>query len=159
MMNDSRSPSDSQSQSQPQPQLQSAAADFALQVRVYYEDTDAGGVVYYGNYAKFFERARTEYMRRAGFEHSFLQKEWGVWFVVKTIRMEYLRPAVLDDLLLVDARPCGRGRVYVDFLQTASRAGEVLAVAETRVVCVSGSPPRAAAMPKPLADTIDRYVR
>ncbi|MGI9297879.1 MAG: YbgC/FadM family acyl-CoA thioesterase [Gammaproteobacteria bacterium] len=135
-----------------------AAADGALEVRVYYEDTDAGGVVYYGNYARFFERARSEYMRRAGFDHRRLREEWGVLFVVRTIRMEYLRPAFLDDVLLVDARPRGRGRVFADFAQTASRGGEVLATAETRVVCVSGMPLRAAALPPPLAGTIDRHV-
>lgn len=134
------------------------AAAGALEVRVYYEDTDAGGVVYYGNYARFFERARTEYLRRAGFDHRRLREEWGVLFVVRTIRMEYLRPAFLDDIIFVDARPCGRGRVFADFAQTARRDGEILATAETRVVCVSGDPLRAVALPPPLAGTIDRYV-
>lgn len=133
-------------------------ADEALAVRVYYEDTDAGGVVYYGNYARFFERARSEYMRHIGFNHQQLREEWGVLFVVRTITMEYLRPAVLDDILSVDARPCAHGRVFVDFAQTASRDGEVLATAKTRVVCVSGAPLRAATLPPPLTDTIARYV-
>lgn len=129
-----------------------------ISARVYYEDTDAGGVVYYANYAKFFERARTEYMRRAGFDFRRLREEWGVWFVVRTIRMEYLRPAMLDDMLFVDAHPVARGRVFADFRQTAFRGEERLATAEARIVCVSGSPPRAATIPAPLADTIDRYV-
>ena len=119
-----------------------AAADGALEVRVYYEDTDAGGVAYYGSYARFFERARTEYMRRAGFEHRLLRERWGVFFVVRAIKMEYLRPAVLDDVLFVDARPRARGRTFIDFSQRAVRGGEVAATAETRVVCVSASPLR-----------------
>ena len=130
----------------------------AIQVRVYYEDTDAGGVVYYGNYARFLERARTEYLRRAGFDHRRLRDEWGVLFVVRTLSVEYLRPAVLDDLLSVDARVLRRGRVFVDFAQTVARDGEVLARAEVRVVCVAGDPPRAASVPAPLADTIDLHV-
>ena len=136
------------------------SADNAMAIRVYYEDTDAGGVVYYANYARFFERARTEYMRRAGFSHRRLREESGVLFVVRSLKIEYLRPARLDDLLLIETRPSGRGRVYADFLQTARRAenGEKLTTAETRVVCISASSLRAVSMPPPLADTIDRHV-
>lgn len=136
------------------------AAGGAVKLRVYYEDTDAGGVVYHANYARYFERARTEFLRRAGFESGKLREEWNVLFVVRTLKMEYLRPAVLDDLLLAEARPFAYGRVYVDFRHSARRAdgGEVLATAEARVVCVCASTLRAAALPPPLADTIEAHV-
>ena len=136
-----------------------SAADsdsFALSLRVYYEDTDAAGVVYHGSYVKFFERARTEYLRRAGFNHVQIQKEWKVLFAVRHLSMEYLRPAFLDDVLEITARPTKRGRTWVLFSQTATRPadGETIASAEARIVCAAGSPLRAAAIPKPLADII-----
>lgn len=136
------------------------AANSALQIRVYYEDTDAGGVVYHANYARFFERARTEYLRRIGFSHEELREKFGVFFVVRTMKMEFLRPAVLDDLLLADARPVSHGRVYADFVQTARRAedNETVAMAEVRVVCVSAESKRAVSIPPPLADTMDENV-
>ena len=132
--------------------------DGALRVRVYYEDTDAGGVVYHAAYLRFFERARTEYLRRLGFCHEELREKWGVFFVVRSLSAEYLRPAHLDDMLRVDARVAGRGRTYADFIQTAARPdGVVAAEAKVRAVCVSKTSLRAAAMPPPLTDTMDNY--
>lgn len=73
-----------------------------LIVRVYYEDTDAGGVVYYANYLKYVERARTEYLRELGFEQINLLENYGMVFIVKSVEANYLSPAFLDDLIEVE---------------------------------------------------------
>src|SRR5512146_2139742 len=90
-------------------------------LRVYYEDTDTGGVVYYANYLKFFERARTEWLRAAGFGQQSLAAEQGLQFVVARIECDYLRPARLDDVIELDVRVVKAGRVSVVFEQTARR--------------------------------------
>ena len=76
---------------------------FILPVRIYYEDTDAGGVVYHSNYLNFFERARTEMLRDLGFEQNELREQSGVIFAVRTMQIEYLRPAKFNDLVHVSA--------------------------------------------------------
>lgn len=73
-------------------------------VRIYYDDTDAGGVVYYANYLKFAERARTEYMRSLGFENSKIRHDFGIIIVVKSVEADYLSPARLDDFLTIQTR-------------------------------------------------------
>ncbi len=73
-------------------------------IRIYYDDTDAGGVVYYANYLKFAERARTEYLRTLGFENSKIRDEFGIIIVVKSVEAEYLSPARLDDFLTIQTR-------------------------------------------------------
>jgi tol-pal system-associated acyl-CoA thioesterase len=83
---------------------------FTWTVRVYYEDTDTGGVVYYANYLKFFERARTEWLRAAGFEQQALAREHGLQFVVARIECDYRRPARLDDIIELDVRVAQAGR-------------------------------------------------
>ena len=123
---------------------------FSLPMRVYYEDTDAAGVVYHAAYIRFFERARTEFLRRVGFNHKQLQNEWRVLFAVRSLAVEYERPAYLDDTLDISAEICGGGRVYADFSQTATKDGEIIARAKVRVVCVAGEPLRVAAIPQPL---------
>lgn len=130
---------------------------FSLPMRAYYEDTDAAGVVYHGAYIRFFERARTEFMREAGFDHRQLREQWQVLFAVRSLSVEYERPAYLDDTLEVSAEICGGGRVYADFAQTAVKNGEVIARAKVRVVCVSGEPLRATSMPAPLAEKIPNH--
>ena len=86
---------------------------FTWTVRVYYEDTDTGGVVYYANYLKFFERARTEWLRAAGFGQQALADEQGLQFVVARIECDYRRPARLDDVIDIDVRVRQAGRVSV----------------------------------------------
>lgn len=136
------------------------AAPFCLSVRVYYEDTDAAGVVYHAAYVRFFERARTEYLRQADMDHRTVKEKFGVLFAIRALTLEYRHPAYLDDVLEIDARPVGRGRIYVDFAQTARRTeGRIIATAQVRVVCVTGEPLRAASLPPPLADKIDAHVR
>ncbi|MDD1612091.1 MAG: YbgC/FadM family acyl-CoA thioesterase, partial [Methylococcaceae bacterium] len=77
---------------------------FTWPIRVYYEDTDAGGVVFYANYLKFFERARTEMLRAQGHEQDVLIAEFGVIFVVRSVQVEYLKPARFNDMLLASAK-------------------------------------------------------
>ena len=111
-------------------------SEFSWPVRVYYEDTDAGGVVYYANYLKFMERARTEWLRAHGFEQSVLVREHGVIFVVRDVHITYLRPAVFDDLLQVTVKIHATGRSWIEFAQTVER-DEILSQARVKIVCVN----------------------
>jgi acyl-CoA thioester hydrolase len=99
------------------PALQSAP--FTWPVRVYWEDTDAGGIVFYANYLKFFERARTEWLRALGVEQQRLREQLGGMFVVTQTQLQYHRPARLDDLLLVTAQVVDAGRASMTIEQTA----------------------------------------
>ena len=94
-------------------------APFTWSVRVYWEDTDAGGIVFYANYLKFFERARTEWLRSLGVEQQRLRDEVGGMFVVSSTEVRYLRPARLDDLLLVTARIRDAGKASLTIEQQA----------------------------------------
>lgn len=110
---------------------------FSLPVRVYFQDTDAGGVVYHASYVNFMERARTEWLRTHGYSNAGLMKEFGVVFVVRSLRLDYLKPALLDDLLEVTAQIKEIGRSRLNLLQSVRRDGEVLAEGEVHLVCVS----------------------
>ncbi len=96
-----------------------AGAEFSWAVRVYWEDTDAGGIVFYANYLKFFERARTEWLRHLGIGQQRLRDEVGGMFIVSETRVQYHRPARLDDLLLVTARVQEAGRASLTIEQRA----------------------------------------
>ena len=111
--------------------------NFTLPVRVYFQDTDAGGVVYHASYVNFMERARTEWMRSFGFTNAGLMKELGVVFVVRSLKLDYLKPAVLDDLLHVGAHLKEIGRSRVTLHQTLMRGDEVLVEGEIHLVCVA----------------------
>ena len=95
---------------------------FILPVRVYYEDTDAGGVVYHSNYINFFERARTEWLRQLGYELDQLVTEEQLIFVVRSLNCDYLRPAVFNDELFVSAEILELGRTSIVFEQKVMRA-------------------------------------
>ena len=110
---------------------------FALPVRVYFQDTDAGGVVYHASYVNFMERARTEWLRTHGYSNAGLMKEFGVVFVVRSLKLDYLKPALLDDLLNVTAQIKEIGRSRLNLLQSVLRGDEVLTEAEVHLVCVS----------------------
>lgn len=127
---------------------------FSWTVRVYYEDTDAGGVVYYANYLRFFERARTEWLRAAGFDQRRLAAEQGLQFVVARIECDYRRPARLDDVIVLDVRVTHAGRASVVFEQTARRGDEVLAQARVRAGCVDTRTLAPRAMPAPMLDAM-----
>ncbi|MFY8103564.1 MAG: YbgC/FadM family acyl-CoA thioesterase, partial [Ramlibacter sp.] len=92
---------------------------FEFPIRVYWEDTDAGGIVFYANYLKFFERARTEWLRSLGVSQQALREQAGGMFVVTDTAVRYLKPAVLDDLITVSARIETAGRASLTIAQEA----------------------------------------
>ena len=105
--------------------------------RVYWEDTDGGGIVYYGNYLRFLERARTEWLRSLGFSQLKLAEEPGVLFAVVSLNIEYRRPAKLDDELIITCEPAVEGSASVRFVQRIYRgADELLVEASVRVACI-----------------------
>ena len=112
---------------------------FQFQVRVYWEDTDAGGIVFYANYLKFFERARTEWLRAAGVEQHQLREATGIMFVVAATSLRYAAPARLDDLLTVTVEPQPAGRASLVVRQRALRGDTLLAEGEIRIGCVRAS--------------------
>jgi acyl-CoA thioester hydrolase len=110
---------------------------FSWPVRVYFQDTDAGGVVYHASYVNFMERARTEWLRSHGYSNAGLMKEFGLVFVVRSLKLDYLKPALLDDLLEVTAQIKDFGRSRMSLLQTVRRGDDLLTEAEVHLVCVS----------------------
>lgn len=115
----------------------SDAKVFVLPVRVYFHDTDAGGVVYHGSYVNFMERARTEWLRTFGYSNAGLMKEFGAVFVVRSMKIDYLKPALLDDQLDVTAQVRDIGRSRITLLQSVRRGEELLTEAEVHLVYVS----------------------
>ncbi|MCS6944768.1 MAG: tol-pal system-associated acyl-CoA thioesterase [Sutterellaceae bacterium] len=116
--------------------MTSANDELLWPVRVYYEDTDAGGIVYYANYLRFFERGRTEWLRARGVESSRLAHELGVKFVVTAMQVQYRRPARLDDALTIATRVGAWGRASLTFEQRALRGDELLVAAQVQAACV-----------------------
>ena len=140
---------------------------FEFPIRVYYEDTDAGGVVFYANYLKFFERARTEWLRACGVVQQNLTERTGLIFVVRHTAIDYLAPARLDDRLTVDSRVEKLGQVSIEFYQEVRRqdepasrvpeimpkqapGGELLARGHIKVGCVE----RATFLPRKIPESI-----
>lgn len=125
---------------------------FHFPIRIYYEDTDAGGVVYYANYLKFLERCRTEWLRAGGYDQSRLLDEARIAFVVRRVEADYLRPARLDDQLDVGLRVEKIGAAQIVFTQTVSRIGagaapELLLSARVQIVSIDIDHFRPAALP------------
>ena len=112
------------------------AAAFRWPIRIYWEDTDAAGIVFYANYLKFFERARTEWLRSLGFEQEVLRAEAGIGFVVTDTALHYREPARLDDTLEVTVLVVHVGLASMTVAQQARRAGRLLAEGTIRVGCV-----------------------
>jgi acyl-CoA thioester hydrolase len=115
------------------------AAPFVHPVRVYWEDTDAGGIVFYANYLKFFERARTEWLRALGVQQQALREQTGLMFVVSQTAVRHLAPARLDDLLQVSVAVAELGRATLTLAQQAQRDGLVLAEGTVRVACADAA--------------------
>lgn len=131
---------------------------FVWPVRVYYEDTDAAGVVYYANYLKFLERARTEWLRALGFEQDVLRSEAGVIFVVRAVTVDYLRPARFNDLLDVVCYLEELHRVSLVFLQEVRYSGTngpPLCTGRVKVACLDAITFR----PRPLPATLIMEIR
>jgi acyl-CoA thioester hydrolase len=126
--------------------------------RVYWEDTDGGGIVYYGNYLRFLERARTEWLRSLGFSQRELAEEPGVLFAVVSLNIEYRRPAKLDDELVITCEPAVEGAATIRFAQQIYRGAAggltmdaLLVEASVRVACVDARTLRPKRLPEFLA--------
>ncbi len=127
------------------------AVEFVWPVRVYYEDTDAGGVVYYANYLKFMERARTEWLRQFGFEQDQLLRDEGIVFPVRRLAIEYFKPARFNEQLRVMSRVSDPGRASLEFQQRILREDDaLLCQGVVAVACVDARTFK----PKPLPDNL-----
>lgn len=122
-------------------------AAHTLDIRIYYEDTDAGGVVYHASYLRFAERARTEFLRELGYQNSALEKEHGILFVVRHIDIEYVRPAFLDDYLTVKTQTETVKNSSFIMKQTFFRDKDLIADMRVSLVCVAREPFRAVRLP------------
>ena len=119
----------------------------SFNLRVYYEDTDAGGVVYYANYLRFMERARTEALRELGAAHARLQFEHGLIFMVRRINLDYVAPARLDDSLIVQTALISQRGASVNLRQSVRREGMLLVEADVQLACVQESSGRPGRIP------------
>ncbi|PKO55256.1 MAG: tol-pal system-associated acyl-CoA thioesterase [Betaproteobacteria bacterium HGW-Betaproteobacteria-21] len=133
-----------------------AASRFVLPVRVYYEDTDAAGVVYYANYLRFCERARTEWLRAIGFEQQRMLTEDGLAFVVRSVKADYLSPARLDDALTVVSTIDVLQRASMIFGQKILRSSELLFAADVRVACVDWNRGKPAPIPAAVRSQLEK---
>ena len=133
---------------------------FAFPIRVYWEDTDAGGIVFYANYLKYFERARTEWLRASGIGQQALREATGGMFVVSDTQVKYHRPARLDDQLLVTARVLATGRACMTIGQQArlepQPGGPLLCEATIRIGWVDGATLRPARIPPNILEALNR---
>jgi len=130
--------------------------EFSWPVRVYYEDTDLGGVVYYANYLKFMERARTEWLRAAGFEQDELIRELDVIFAVRNLAVEYLLPARFNDQLLVSARVLDVRQASITLAQEITKQNEidVLCKGTVKIASLTASTFKPCAIPPSLKKKI-----
>ncbi|MDT8451334.1 MAG: tol-pal system-associated acyl-CoA thioesterase [Gammaproteobacteria bacterium] len=134
--------------------------EFLWPVRVYYEDTDAGGVVYYANYLKFMERARTEFLRSLDFEQDRLKEDQGIIFAVHSLSVKYKKPAVFNDALLVKTAISHCGRVSMGFSHSIIRAADEteLCLAEVKVACINAEKFTPMVIPEVILSKIKREV-
>ena len=132
------------------PTLQPELFVYSFPVRVYFENTDAGGVVYHGEYFKFLERARTEWLRHLGFDHQALGRDHGMVFVVTSMAIDFQKAARLDDNLAVSVQLESLGRSRCVFAQEIRREDDLLAKAKVTVACVTGDQFKPVEVPEPL---------
>ena len=132
---------------------------FTIAVRIYYEDTDAGGVVYYANYLKFLERCRTEWLREIGHDQADLLRDPGIAFVVRSVALEYLKPARLDDLLTVSLEVERITKSQIFFGQHIRRAtpegDEELLSGRVQIVCVNAAKMKITSIPVELRTQLE----
>jgi acyl-CoA thioester hydrolase len=129
---------------------------FTWQVRVYYEDTDAVKLVYYANYLKFMERARTEWLRVLGFEQKPLRQEYGIVFVVRQAHIDFLKPAFFDDVLHISVDMIKVGKASIQLNQQVIRNNVVLCSALIKLACIDVETLRPQAIP-PILLTLLKY--
>ena len=132
---------------------------FSWPARVYWEDTDGGAIVYYANYLRFFERARTEWLRAQGHSQLALSREPGILFTVVSVQVDYRAPARLDDELEITCEPRAEGAATLRFTQRIYRTGEarraaLLVEAQVRVACVDAATFRPRRLPQFLRDAL-----
>jgi acyl-CoA thioester hydrolase len=127
---------------------------FIWPVRVYYEDTDAGGVVFYANYLKFFERARTEMLRAMGYEQDELIANEGIIFVVRSVQVDYLSPARFNEQLQVSADVSQAKKASLTFEQVITRGDDVLCKGIIRIACLDAKDMRPKAIPEKLLEQL-----
>ena len=133
-------------------------ATFSLPVRVYYQDTDAGGVVYHSNYLNFMERARYEWLREMGFDiHSLVQVN-KVIFMIRSLSIEYFKPALLDDSLQVSVKVKELGRSRLTLCQEVLRGQTLLAGAVVNAVCVGVDTLKPVSVPVPLRHKLGKIL-
>jgi acyl-CoA thioester hydrolase len=133
---------------------QANPGEFIWPVRVYYEDTDGGGVVYHANYLKFMERARTEWLRSLGFEQTELKASFGILFVVRKLEIQYKKPACFNDAIYVVSTVAKTQRCLLTFEQTIKRDDEILTKALVEVVCVDAELFKPASIPESIRNVI-----
>lgn len=122
--------------------------EFSWPVRVYYEDTDAGGVVYYANYLRYLERARTEMLRALGFEQDKLAQDHNIIFIVRKVTIDYLRPAIFNEELTVNAKIAGLRKASMLFEQTIhNKQNDLLCQAEIRIACINNKTMKPVSIP------------
>jgi len=132
-----------------------STAAFSVPIRVYWEDTDAAGIVFYANYLRYFERARTEWLRGYGFGQEALRRD-GLAFVVSETTLRYVKPARLDDIVDVSVDVVHLGQASLHLAQQARRAGELLAEATIRIGCVELGTFRPCRIPNDIRISIQR---
>jgi acyl-CoA thioester hydrolase len=130
-------------------------APFAFALRVYYEDTDAAGVVYYANYLKFMERARTEWLESLGFPLAAFEQAHRVAFVVRHVEVDYLRAARLNDTLTVTVEVLDRGAARLVLRQGINRGSEALTDARVTLACVDARAMKPRRIPDPLVTALE----
>lgn len=128
---------------------------FVYELRVYYEDTDAGGVVYYANYLRFMERARTEWLRARGVSQDELARTGGILFAVRRAAVEFLKPARLDDALRVSVAVTRIGNASIEFAQQVVRAQAVLCTGAIKIACLAVDGFTPTAVPPALREKIN----
>lgn len=136
--------------------VNSGTAVFQLPVRVYYQDTDAGGVVYHSTYLNFMERARYEWLRELGFDIPSLIQIHKVIFMIRSLSIEYLKPALLDDLLHVSAQATELGRSRITISQQVLRGTATLVNATVQAVCVGADNLKLVSVPAPLRHKLEK---
>ncbi len=125
--------------------------EFIWQIRVYYEDTDAGKVIFYANYLKFMERARTEWLRKIGFDHKILKEKYELLFAVKNLTIDYIKPGHLDDLLTVTSELLDSRKASLTFGQNIKNENnELLSEAKVKIACINSKTLKASPMPDKL---------
>ena len=131
--------------------------EFKWPVRVYIEDTDAGGIVYYVNYLKFMERARTEFLRHLGFDHAQMIKE-GRMFVIHSSQIHYREPAYLDDELMVSVVVDELRRTHLTFRQQLHRGAKKLTEAKIKGACVNKNTMKPCTIPAKMTEALQAYI-